>query len=84
MKTSLICILFIAIFLAIFPIICFFFMNIADFLLDCFLAYVNYIDYFFDELYISRGIAIFTIFLIIFFSAIGLSIYIDLHEDKSK
>lgn len=53
------------IFLALLPIALFCLKYICIFLFNCFLTYVDYIDYFIDSIYVSRGIAALTVVLII-------------------
>lgn len=51
------------IFLALLPIALFCLKYICIFLFNCFLTYVDYIDYFIDSIYVSRFIAVITVFM---------------------
>lgn len=70
------------IFLALLPVALFCLKYLCIFLFNCFLTYVDYIDYFIDSIYVSRGIAALTVILIIatLFALIVTQLEYDLHD----
>ena len=63
MKAFLKYLIYTFIFLALLSIALFCLKYLCIFLFNCFLTYVDYIDYFIDSIYVSRGIAVITVFM---------------------